>query len=214
MAVNPKGLCVLRCSVLSGCLWPHPLSMGCSHKTGTRKPAWAPPQWLSPIVRSSQTPIRIACFVLSCVSGSSHSILSWWALSTPWRWSWDLLISSAVCPSILCVSTGMYIHRCGYPSSCWDFRVGSDLGLLWTKLLWTFRYKIWGEHLCTLCYMCSGEELLGSVPSEDIVKRFSKEAVTKSTGSSSGITFPHSPTSGEGRLSFHEPRWWANSAVM
>ena len=47
-----------------------------------------------------------------------------------------------------------------------------------------------GEHLCPLCCMCSGEELLGSVSSEDIVQRFSKEAVTKSTGTRSGITFP------------------------
>ena len=62
--------------------------------------------------------------------------------------------------------------------------------------------------------MCLGEELLGSVSSEDIVKRFSKEAVTKSTRTSSGSHSLHSLTSSEGRLSFQEPCWWVNSATM
>ena len=126
----------------------------CPHKTSTRKYPWAPSQSLSPIVRSSQTAISIACFVLFCVSTFSHSMLYWWALSTLLLWCCDLLIFSATFP--FCeYTTGVY------PFSCWDFWVVSGLGLLWMKLLWTFRYEIWGEHLCTFCCMYLGMELLG-----------------------------------------------------
>ena len=82
--------------------------MGCSHKTSTRKPAWPLHSGYLPSWGLLRLPSALpVLFFLVCLVLLSQYCLGGWALSTLLWWCCDLLISSAVCPSILWIH-----HRC------------------------------------------------------------------------------------------------------